>query len=142
MSSSTKPSYYERNRERILADLKAKYASLTEEEREVHRARHRARHQANKAEANRGRRDRYLKYTYGITLEQYEEIEAAQNGICAICDEPCQTFKRLCVDHDHTTGKIRGLLCSKHNRAMGLFGDNPEMLEKAITYILNAQEYE
>lgn len=57
-----------------------------------------------------------------------------QNGICAICGSP-PSDKRLAVDHCHTTGKIRGLLCSSCNCALGLFKDNTELLDRAAGYL-------
>jgi len=55
---------------------------------------------------------------YGITVEQYEQFLIDQNGVCALCGQP-PTKKRLNVDHDHNTGRIRGLLCHHCNIALG-----------------------
>ena len=71
-----------------------------------------------------------------MTLEQYGEMLKKQNGTCALCDKTkSNPHKHLCIDHDHTTGKIRGLLCDNHNRALGLFKDSIEDLEKALDYL-------
>ncbi len=64
----------------------------------------------------------------------------AQNGLCAICNQPETAFMKnkimyLAVDHDHKTGKIRGLLCSNCNNGLGRFYDNVELLQNAIGYI-------
>jgi hypothetical protein len=85
---------------------------------------------------------RFLHRTYGITIEQYNEILVKQEGLCAICDS---TFNRingktkklepLSVDHCHATGRIRGLLCFKCNIGLGYFQDNPILLIKAIEYL-------
>ena len=86
----------------------------------------------------------YLKANYGMTLEQFEQRLAAQNGVCAICGEPeraCSRqgrIKRLAVDHDHATGRIRGLVCHGCNRALGYFNDNPNKMRAAIAYLENA----
>lgn len=72
---------------------------------------------------------------YGITLEQYNELLAKQKGICAICKEPSPNGKRLCVDHCHKTGKVRGLLCDICNKGVGHFRDNSEYLRAAINYL-------
>jgi hypothetical protein len=64
-------------------------------------------------------RKSYLKRTYGISLEQYDAMLAAQNGVCAICDEARPDERTLHVDHDHETGEIRGLLCFRCNQAIG-----------------------
>ena len=78
-----------------------------------------------------------LKRKYGITLEKYKELLWLQDGHCVFCDRtPDQErYGVLCVDHDHKTGKIRGLLCITHNRALGVFGDNEEGLLKALRYV-------
>lgn len=74
---------------------------------------------------------------YGITLDQYEQMFLDQDGKCAICgqSESHPEKKRLAVDHCHKTGKIRGLLCNKHNRILGTLGDSVEELERAIDYL-------
>jgi Recombination endonuclease VII len=77
----------------------------------------------------------YLKRTYGLTSEQYKGMLAAQNGVCAICEEKCNMNMNLCVDHDHITGKIRGLLCNSCNRALGLFKDKIKSLRAAAEYL-------
>ena len=82
-----------------------------------------------------------LKKTYGITLEQYEAMMAEQNGVCAICKQPENTKDKdggprgMPVDHCHTTGKVRGLLCTPCNRALGMFKDSTENLQSAIDYL-------
>jgi len=77
-----------------------------------------------------------LKRFWNMTLEQYNEMLEKQGGTCALCDKTeSNPHKRLCIDHDHTTGKIRALLCDNHNRALGLFKDSIEDLEKAIQYL-------
>ena len=72
---------------------------------------------------------------YGITLEEWYDIYDSQNGVCAICKQECKTRKSLSVDHDHETGDIRGLLCNRCNRALGLFRDDPEVLKNATRYL-------
>jgi len=81
-------------------------------------------------------RKNMLKRFWNMTSEQYNEMLKAQNGTCALCDRTeSSPNKSLCIDHDHITGKIRGLLCDNHNRAMGLFKDSIEDLEKAVEYL-------
>lgn len=67
----------------------------------------------------------------------YEKLLENQNGLCAICSQPehSQRYKTLSVDHCHTSDKIRGLLCSSCNRALGLFKDNVANLQNAINYL-------
>lgn len=81
---------------------------------------------------------KHRQYAYGITSEQYEEMRRLQNYECAICfaSERSQRHGRLSIDHDHNTGKVRGLLCSACNGALGLFFDNPDLLKFAIEYLV------
>jgi hypothetical protein len=82
-----------------------------------------------------------LKKMYGITLDQYVAMEIAQNNVCAICNQretACDKKgipRKMPVDHCHQTGKIRALLCTACNRALGLFKDNPSVLRNAANYI-------
>lgn len=73
---------------------------------------------------------------YGITLEQYEEMLTKQKRCCAICGvhQP-ESIQSLHVDHNHTTKKVRGLLCHKCNRGLGLFKDSPKVLLNAAKYL-------
>ncbi len=77
---------------------------------------------------------------YGITVKQYNETLERQKHVCAICGKGYNVVRngrktRLCVDHDHTNGKVRGLLCSPCNQAIGLMYDNPKLLKNAIKYL-------
>lgn len=86
------------------------------------------------------RRRWMYKSKYGITVDQYEQMLAAQDGACAICRQQ-QTDprkKRLAVDHCHETGTVRGLLCEKCNRGIGLLGDNLASLRAATIYLEEA----
>jgi hypothetical protein len=85
-----------------------------------------------------GIKNAWLLRHYGITLEHYKSKLKEQNGVCAICLRQDSYFS-LAVDHNHKTGKIRGLLCSQCNLALGKFNDNPEILNKAIIYLKNYQ---
>lgn len=73
---------------------------------------------------------------YGILIsrEDYAKRIDLQDGKCLICDKP-QLEKALAVDHNHSTGKIRGLLCSNCNSGLGLFLNNPSLLRKAADYL-------
>jgi hypothetical protein len=81
-----------------------------------------------------------LKRYHGITVEFYESLLNAQNGVCKICGGP-QTHgrKNLDVDHCHNSLIIRGLLCSHCNRSIGLMGDDPARLRAAADYIENSR---
>lgn len=81
-------------------------------------------------------RNYQLKWSHGVTIVQYNEILERQGGVCAICRGPqAAPHKFLCVDHCHTTGKIRGLLCSPCNKSLGLLKDDPEILLAAARYL-------
>ena len=76
-----------------------------------------------------------LKRMFGISLEDYDLKLEQQKNVCAICGGLCKSGKRLAVDHDHKTGKIRDLLCGNCNGGLGKFQDNPELLIKAADYL-------
>ena len=82
-------------------------------------------------------RDQYLQRTYGLGLDEFEFLVVAQSGRCAICCK--QEGDRLHVDHDHDTGRVRGLLCGSCNRAMGLFHEDPSRFEAAGAYLRRPQ---
>ena len=80
--------------------------------------------------------DMELQTYYKITLDRYNEIFEEQKGCCAICKKHQIEFKRrLFVDHNHDTGKVRGLLCNKCNGGIGLLGDSINTVENALTYL-------
>ena len=83
----------------------------------------------------RRERARHLEKKYGIGLEQYEEMLAAQGGGCAICGKRPRPDSSLHVDHDHGTGEIRGLLCFNCNNALGYLNDDGDRLITAATYL-------
>ena len=80
-------------------------------------------------------RNKKYQEKYGITLEDFEAMEKAQNGLCAICFEPEKENQVLSVDHDHKTNKVRGLLCGNCNRGIGNLKDSPAVLYRAIEYL-------
>lgn len=85
--------------------------------------------------------DKQYKYRYGIEASAYRELFEQQNGVCAACSEPelprRKTVQqvRLSIDHDHATGKIRGLLCSNCNTALGLLQESAERIEMLAVYL-------
>ena len=85
-------------------------------------------------ERQRARLSSQMKCRYGITLQDYESILGEQGGGCAICDT-MPTVRRLHIDHDHTTGEVRGLLCGHCNQLLGLAGDSLEVLCEASIYL-------
>lgn len=89
------------------------------------------------------KRSYYLRSTFGITIEKYERMEVAQNGVCLICREPevvpdprnPNQTKRLAVDHCHETQEVRGLLCQRCNMGLGYFRDRHDLLFAASEYL-------
>lgn len=81
-------------------------------------------------------KNKCLKATYGITLDEYNSMFSEQGGCCKICKLHQSEFSRaLAVDHCHRTGKIRGLLCSNCNTVLGMAKDDIEILKTAINYL-------
>ena len=77
-----------------------------------------------------------IKKRYGINEGEYQVLLDSQNGLCAICRVPqLGKHKFLSVDHNHLTGKVRGLLCNNCNHALGMVKDNPIILQKMINYL-------
>lgn len=78
----------------------------------------------------------HLKRYYGITFAEYQELFKNQNGKCAVCGSD-NDGTPLCIDHDHATGKIRGLLCKNCNSGIGFLRDDINTIEKAFNYLKN-----
>jgi hypothetical protein len=76
-------------------------------------------------------RKSHLKRKYGLTLEEFDALLAAQGGGCAICGKPDPDN----VDHDHITGRVRGILCWNCNVGVGQFEDSEDRLAAALTYL-------
>jgi|ERR1035437_619559 hypothetical protein len=85
-----------------------------------------------------GVRIRRRRNAYGLTTEDYLTMLKAQQGVCAICQATQSDHGMtddFLVDHDHRTGKVRGLLCVRCNSGLGHFRDNPELMLAAIAYL-------
>jgi hypothetical protein len=100
------------------------------------------RHQAKQREyAESGKkkiadRKSHLKRTYGLTLEDFDAMLAAQGGGCAICGKPNVDH----IDHDHRSGRVRGILCFGCNVAIGQMDDDPDRLITAMAYLARDDE--
>ena len=88
------------------------------------------------------KRQSHLQYEFGLLWETYETMFNLQNGTCAICKTPLRLHKGIesdlpvaCVDHNHSTGKVRGLLCKDCNLGLGKFKDSLSLLENASEYL-------
>lgn len=113
------------------------------------RASRRAEHSRNRERylayyATKGRRNVFkwkLETKFGITVDKFDKMVEEQSGLCAICAESPSEANghrhkhRLHIDHDHKTGKVRGLLCNNCNAALGYFHDNPDRLLLAYDYL-------
>jgi len=85
-------------------------------------------------------KDLYLQRIYGVTLQWYQDTLSLQSNCCPLCSKPLIFGGKInsdspVVDHDHTTGKVRGIICNECNRGLGYFRDNPEALRKAAKYL-------
>lgn len=117
---------------------KENLAKQTPEERERRRTNQNTyKRQWNANNPEKGQ-DYALRYGVGITLETMRAQTLAQDGRCAICGQLPSTgrWKTLYADHDHATGVFRGMLCDVHNKGLGYFGDDVELLQRAIEYLL------
>lgn len=76
-----------------------------------------------------------LKTRYGITPERYDELFQIQGGKCHLCGDPPESNRRPCVDHAHSTGVVRALLCDRCNAGLGAFRDNPELMRRAAAFV-------
>ena len=85
-------------------------------------------------------RNNDLKRNYGITLDEHTQMYEEQNGVCAVCEKPGDgKWKKLCVDHDHKTGKVRQLLCRNCNMILGQVDDSINHLGKLTAYLQKHQ---
>jgi hypothetical protein len=156
MKTSTpyRSEYYQKNRERIRA-AQRRYES-TPIAHAKRRERESRRYQANKININAYHRDwrksqnrcglysrlRAMRDRYGVTETAFWQMWTAQNGCCAICGcalslgHPRQDTA-VTIDHDHDSGKVRGLLCRRHNLLLGHADDKIDMLQRAIKYLQN-----
>ena len=86
----------------------------------------------NHQKSNKVRRQSYhRKWKYNLTEDEYQELLQRQNNKCALC----LSGSKLIVDHCHTTGRVRGLLCFKCNTGIGQLQDSEELLLKAVDYL-------
>lgn len=81
-----------------------------------------------------------LKKKFGLSIEEYNKKLDQQNGLCALCNKECKSGRNLAVDHNHKTGKIRGLLCGNCNMGLGSFYEDKNLLSLAIKYLSNYEK--
>lgn len=121
---------YLANRDDAILQMRAWYA----EKGEHHRTRRAAFYKSNQPTIRRAR----LLKKHGITETELRILEDAAQGRCEICGQRPGENETLCIDHDHRTNQIRGMLCSTCNLAIGQFEDNPFLLRRAAEYLEEA----
>ena len=107
-----------------------------ESDRDGYRKYHREYHHNNKDK----KRDAQLKYEYGVSLVEYNTMFEQQGMCCAACKSDVNQGligKNFPLDHCHSTGKVRGVLCTNCNKALGLLADNPERVLNLYKYLLD-----
>lgn len=144
--NARKRAYRIGHREDILPRARAHAAERYADDPEKFRGRARAwretkpekhRESVSRSERKTGNRRKRL---YGVSPAEYAAMLEDQGGVCAVCSRPNMFVRRgvvpaLSVDHNHTTGQVRGLLCQKCNGALGLVDDNPELAFRLAGYL-------
>jgi Recombination endonuclease VII len=122
---------------KVCASVRAKgwYQNNLESARERGKKAQKARRDQGLDTETRRRRD--YKNKYGITLEEWKVLYESQKGLCAICSRDLEGIK-VCTDHDHATGLVRGLLCTNCNQGLGYFSDNADTMIRGAHYLLGA----
>ena len=140
-----------KKRRRLEDPVKARAADLKydmtrrEKKREYNSEYYEAHHEIEKKRSNEWAKQnpekafaRGLHYKYKLPVEEYDRLVASQNGQCAIC----AAVTKLCVDHCHETGKVRGLLCLTCNTGIGHLKDSIEIIRQALYYLEKGQQNE
>lgn len=81
----------------------------------------------------------YIKRQYGLEWDEYQQMVEEQDGNCAICGQKDPDRPRLSIDHDHYSGRVRGLLCFPCNTGIGKLQDNYDLVQRAADYLKEAQ---
>lgn len=95
----------------------------------------------NKVKHDKQHKNYSLQKTYGISIDQYNEMLHEQNSVCAVCFEPSTVMRKdgrihsLCVDHDHRTGEVRSLLCHTCNTLLGHIEIDPARVQRLLSYL-------
>ena len=133
--------YREKNREVLREKDRLRYASLTEEQRQIRLENAKKSYQKHKNKILIKMRERHLDKTYNLSGKEYLNKMIEQENKCAICNQYEKRYtktgdvKPLSVDHNHTTGEIRGLLCNDCNALLGFAHEDTEILLNALTYL-------
>lgn len=134
-----KKEFYAANRDKILAQAKEYRVTNRDKilaQRKEYYSANRDKVLARGREYHAAKRENRMAEKYGVSKEQLALMEEKQGGLCAICGKANRSYRRLCIDHCHTSGKVRGLLCDGCNTGLGAFKDSPELLNRAISYLV------
>jgi hypothetical protein len=134
--------FHFRGRTQVVRQPKCKECNAANKRRCVNRWR-----EQNPEQNRASRKATKVKLKYGLTPEDIEKLYVEQGGKCAICPKLLSFAKgpksqRPHVDHDHESGKVRGLLCGQCNTGIGMFGDKPALLVAATAYLLRTVQGE
>ena len=127
--------YYRDNKDKYAAKHKEYYIQnkeLLDQQKKQY-------YQNNKESHKRLARKSRLKLRYNISEKQYDDLIKSQNWLCMICNK-CLKSNKSAVDHDHRTGKIRGILCHLCNTSLGHFGDDIEGITKVVDYLIKTMQ--
>lgn len=127
MSSASARAYYEKNGSAVLTRM----ATYYQNHREARLASRRRYVAAHPERVKASKRNATLRRNYGITATQFAAMADAQNRVCAVCSRATE----LVVDHDHTTGRVRGLLCNSCNGYIGVIGERREVVKALLAYL-------
>ena len=123
------------NAEKVSTYRKAYYQEHLEEEKSRLKEYAKGHRRKTTAPEARKRREVRLRKAYDLAPECYAEMLEQQGGVCALCGKTNKDGHALAVDHNHTTGNLRDLLCRKCNMGLGLFNEDIEVLTKTIEYL-------
>lgn len=141
--------YYQRNKERLKAEQRERWHANIEKNKATaakYRDANRERIREKSRQYHHDNRFTYwvksLERKFGISYFDYQALSDQQGGVCAICKQPEKQrdyrtgkTRRLPVDHDHTTGKVRGLLCHRCNLVVGLIEERPDIVDNIRAYL-------
>lgn len=130
LKKETAQKYYEKNKE----EIKKQHKDFYKKNKERIIAMHMKYYHKNKEKMMEYKKEYHIKATYNITFEQLDKMLIEQKHKCLICDKSLIETRR-CIDHDHKTGKIRGILCIECNSMIGFSHDNIDILKQAIGYL-------
>lgn len=136
---------YKDGREYHCRDCRSLYNKLDyQENRDLRLKREKERRASNPEAFQRTKLKCRLKTQFGLPVSVYDTMLEQQNGMCAICNSGNHPNSVFDIDHNHTTGEIRGLLCRRCNRLLGQFKDDPNIIEEwsplAATYLRKCDE--